>query len=96
MNDAPTHCCEQMRYAVSTAKIPVIFIHKFREYGIKVIDGGTGFIEIQYCPWCGKQLPMSLRDEWFDALEKLGINPLEEENLIPSQFLDGSWYQNIK
>lgn len=26
-------------------------------YGLQDHDGGSSFIEIQYCPWCGSKLP---------------------------------------
>jgi len=25
-------------------------------YGLPIRDGGTSFIEIRYCPWCGSDL----------------------------------------
>ena len=67
------------------------YVPKFREYGISVSDGGTSFILIQFCPWCGARLPASLRDEWFDALKKLGLS-LFGENL-PEQFLTDAWWK---
>jgi hypothetical protein len=27
------------------------------EYGLFVHDGGSSFITINYCPWCGTKLP---------------------------------------
>ena len=29
---------------------------KENEFGIIIHDGGTSFIEIKYCPWCGKKI----------------------------------------
>ncbi len=70
----------------------MIYIDKFDEYGIIVHDGGESFIGIQYCPWCGKKLPDSKREEWFEQLEKLGFDsPLEED--IPEMYKTGAWYQ---
>jgi len=42
-----------------------------------------------YCPWCGEKLPKSRRDDWFDALEELGIDPLQDE--IPAAFQSAEW-----
>ncbi|MCJ8167147.1 hypothetical protein MKJ04_20065 [Pontibacter sp. E15-1] len=53
---------------------PILYVNKFNEYGIKIMDGGNSSIKIQYCPWCGERLPESKRDQWFDELESLGIN----------------------
>ena len=27
------------------------------EFGIRIHDGGSSFVSIRYCPWCGAQLP---------------------------------------
>jgi hypothetical protein len=27
-----------------------------RQYGLIVHDGGSSFIEIEFCPWCGSSL----------------------------------------
>lgn len=29
-----------------------------RDNGIRVLDGGSGFIVIEHCPWCGKAFPV--------------------------------------
>jgi len=39
------------------------FWPRYNEYGIRMLDGGTSIITIAYCPWCGKRLPVSRRDE---------------------------------
>lgn len=95
-------CCESMEYFCgpvtenaadcSLSDAIMIYIDKFDEYGIIVHDGGESFIGIQYCPWCGKKLPDSKREEWFRQLEKLGFDsPLEED--IPEKYKTGVWYQ---
>lgn len=45
---------------------PIIHVKRFDEYGIKIWDGGSSFIQIEFCPWCGERLPESKRDQWFD------------------------------
>ncbi|HYJ82767.1 MAG TPA: hypothetical protein VEW26_08000 [Allosphingosinicella sp.] len=42
-----------------------------------------------FCPWCGEALPPSRRDQWFDALEARGIDPLGDP--IPQDFRSGAW-----
>ena len=74
----------------------VYYSSKFNEYGIPVHDGENGtassYIDIQYCPWCGKKLPKSKRDEWFDTLEKRGYeDPYVED--IPPEFKTSEWYE---
>jgi hypothetical protein len=83
-------CCEQMRYALDEPSVPLVWTPKFREIGIWVLDGGDSNIVIVFCPWCGNKLPESLRNAWFDELERRNIDPAEDE--IPPQFLDERWY----
>lgn len=83
-------CCEQMQFAVTNDDVPIVYEPKFREYGILVLDEGTSTIELLYCPWSGHKLPMSLRDRWFDELERMNIDPIGGD--IPEEFLDDRWY----
>ena len=57
------HCCEEMKVHLDNGEAAINYIAKFREYGIKYLDGGTSFQQILYCPWCGTKLPESLRDQ---------------------------------
>ena len=61
------HCCEDMKRNVETRcemhpdpfECPdhLIFCgSRPRWYGIIVHDGGSSFIVINYCPWCGADL----------------------------------------
>lgn len=86
-------CCSEMQRAAQDSDIPVIYIPKFREFGICILDGGSSYLELKYCPWCGQEFPESLRVTWFDRLEKLGIDPLGQE--VPAEFSDERWYKNL-
>jgi len=68
------HCCETMRwYAESTCDAhPDRFdcadalVHQSAArggYGLIVHDGGSSFVIISYCPWCGAALPRAADDE---------------------------------
>lgn len=71
----------------------ICYSPKYDEYGIIVHDGGSSFIEIKFCPWCGTKIPESKRDLWFDTLDKLGFDdPFEQE--IPLQFRSDEWYRS--
>ena len=76
----------------------IYFSARFREYGIPVKNCekiASSYITINVCPWCGKRLPSSKRDEWFDRLRKMGYNsPLSQK--IPSQFESDDWYSKKK
>lgn len=79
-------CCDEMEYAVGTPEVPVEYVAKFNEFGLNVVDGGSSYLLLSYCPWCGRELARSLRDEWFEALESLGIDS------IPTEFTDERWF----
>ena len=73
----------------------IYYSSKFDEYGIPIRDGecgcATSYILINNCPWCGKRLPESKRNAWFDALEELGFDsPLDED--IPEKFKTSEWW----
>jgi hypothetical protein len=84
------HCCESLRIACDDPDSPVIFKSKFREYGIRILDGGTSSIAISFCPWSGHKLPESLRDEWFSRLEAQGLDPGVDP--VPLEFQSEQWY----
>ncbi|MEU1782225.1 hypothetical protein ABZ545_22475 [Streptomyces abikoensis] len=94
------HCCEAMNshvdvrchehddvYACPDTLIG--FSTKFLEYGLIIHDGGTASVIIEFCPWCGRRLPESQRERWFDELERRGIDPWEDE--VPAEFQDARW-----
>lgn len=100
------HCCENMKEniefkcsvhdnAFDCPDCLISYNDKWDQYGVIIHDGGKSSILINYCPWCGKKLPESKRDLWFDKLEALGYeNPFLEE--IPEIFETGQWYESNK
>lgn len=63
----------------------------FDEYGIIMPDDSFSYIKLSYCPWCGCKLPISMRDEWFSRLEKMGYeNPLLRDDL-PVEYQSDKW-----
>ena len=62
-----TYCCEQMRRQVEhscdvhsdLSECPDSLIVRngdTGEFGLRVHDGGSSFITIRHCPWCGTDL----------------------------------------
>jgi len=60
-------CCEKMEEQVSwtcrdhpnLSNCPDSLIWASgnrKEYGLRIHDGGSSFVEIQFCPWCGASL----------------------------------------
>ena len=77
----------------------VIFDSVWREYMIhsyKDRSYGDFCSIINYCPWCGAELPKVLSDEWFDILEEeYGIeDPTnEEKDKVPEEFKTDEWWK---
>ena len=86
-------CCAELQRAVEDPDVPIEYTSKFREFGIRVLDGGSSAILLLHCPWSGTKLPSSLRDKWFEELERRGIDP--RTGKIPDEFLDERWYSLI-
>lgn len=83
------HCCIDMERVLRNGDVAITYIKKFHEYGILNTDGGTSYQIIHYCPWCGRKLPASVRDKWFDEIEKLGMEP--DDPKLPKIFLTDEW-----
>lgn len=84
------HGCEAMQRAVLDDRVPLVYVGRFREFGL-LVDGGPVVDTIEYCPWCGERLPRSLRDEYFDLLEDLGLEV--EDTEVPLELRSDAWWR---
>lgn len=84
------HSCAEMARHLGEGDVAIRYSDRFREYGIRILDGGTAIQVIHHCPWCGARLPGSLRDQWFDMLEQLGLEPGDPQ--IPEEMLSAAWW----
>ena len=83
------HACEEMRQSLLCEALA--YIPKFREWGVPIPDGGSSYLVLTYCPWCGVRLPSSLRDEWFTQLSAIGVGqPFDN---VPEEFTDDRWWR---
>lgn len=85
------HTCTEMQWAVQEGESALIYIPEYREFGIRILDGGTSFQVIAFCPWCGVRLPESLRDEWLKRLGALGMGP--DDPALPESLQSDSWWR---
>jgi len=83
------HCCTMMSEFIIDERIPIKYFPKYREYNI-VLSNSNAMQGINFCPWCGKQLPQNLRDAYYDLLEQDSIS--EDANL-PSEFQTDEWWK---
>lgn len=86
------HACSDMLRSLADIDTPLVYNDQLREYGLQVrFRGGTVWQRVDFCPWCGAELP-SLRDEWFEAVEGLGLEPGIDR--VPPEYEDGNWWRS--
>jgi hypothetical protein len=81
-----------MGYHSTGDDVAIIYIPRFREFGISILDGGTSFQAITFCPWCGTELPKSLRTEWFSRVEEMGMDPYDPA--LPQSMTTDAWWKS--
>lgn len=89
-NYPQTICCDMM--SVHLKEETIRYFAKFREFGIPVQDGGTSKITIGFCPWCGEDLPASLRERWFETLDEMGID-YDDKVRLPEEMKTDAWWK---
>lgn len=85
------HCCSELEGHLKEGEVAIICIEKMREYGLRILDGGSSFQIIRYCPWCGGCLPSSLRVEWHRRLEAIGKESNDE---LPAPLQTDAWWRS--
>lgn len=85
------HNCDKMAFVLKHGEYNIVYIPYYREYAIRVDDGGDSLYLIEFCPWCGTKLPSSLRDEWHARLESLGLTTLSTH--IPEDMNSEAWWK---
>ncbi len=87
-------CCDMMERNVlgeNDRKSLVHYSKRFDEYTLP--DSDTTGILLRFCPWCGKKLPASKRQRWFEELDALGIAfSLFETEQVPPEYLSDAWW----
>lgn len=85
------HCCDAMVGHLANQDLPLAYSPRFREYGLRILDGGSAIQLIGFCPWCGRRLPDPLREEWFERLEQLSLEP--GDSRIPEEMKTDAWWR---
>lgn len=90
------HCCESMTLLLEDPKMPLEYYPIAREYGIPLYYS-PAMQRLIYCPWCGEKLPKSLRDKFFEILEKeYNVEPefdVKEDPNVPEEFKSDAWWK---
>lgn len=91
-------CCFDMDSMINEDDDPLYNLNydeARREYYLKSLQGPY-IMTIDYCAWCGKKLPSSLRTSWGAIIRnELGLNPNNPDDraLIPEDFFTEIWWK---
>jgi hypothetical protein len=88
------HCCLTMDAELSKDGAILYYDAQYREYGVDLLERG-GML-LNYCMFCGKKFPLSVRDEWFDILEKeYGLERPATGDIkkVPQKFWTDEWWK---
>ena len=55
--------CEQHADPFDCPDNVIYWSPTFDEFGLIIHDGGSSYILVEHCPWCGKTMPTSKRDQ---------------------------------
>ena len=47
---------------------------------------------LTWCPWCGRRLPPSKRERWFDELAREGLGPDDPD--LDERFRTDAWWRD--
>lgn len=89
------HCCMTMHYELLSDYKTLAYSPKWREYGV-IIPNSSTIMLMDYCMFCGKKLPLSLRNKWFDVLEeeyRLDVSISNYKKKVPAEFLTDEWWK---
>jgi hypothetical protein len=87
------YCCLTMDIHLSKKGTILRYDSQYREYTVGFPNGG---VLIQYCMFCGKKLPLSVRKEWYAILEEeygLESPDEEDEKKVPKEFWTDEWWK---
>ena len=86
----PPHLCDDMAWALEDEDNGLLYIPEVREYGYaSTVD--SSYYVIDHCPFCGARLPGGLRTEWFERLEALGLEPIDD---LPEPLQSDRWWRD--
>lgn len=100
-DETPPHYCNGLGDIFSRMWYHYWYLPYTREYGPRIIDPDQRIdyqpiriLPVLYCPWCGTELPKSLRPEWEQRVRDAGFDPDNPEHPdFPPELLTGDWWR---
>ncbi|MBX3458280.1 MAG: hypothetical protein KF820_08020 [Candidatus Paracaedibacteraceae bacterium] len=91
-NQRNDFCCQDIYQQLLEQEVALYYNDTLRSFGIKILDGGTSYQQITYCPWCGNKLPKDVRDKFFDIIyDELNLDGPDDPKL-PEEFKSREWW----
>lgn len=86
-----------MGQLINDQRVVIGYLPVYREFYIKDCTSKVVIYTIEYCPWCSKKFPNSLRDEYFAILEnEYSIDNdtrAREAGILPVEFESDEWWK---
>jgi hypothetical protein len=90
-------CCKELDQHANDLRIPLNYSSRFREYYLNFCSNSKIVQLITFCPWCGSELPKSLRNEYFDILEsECDLENCLDVEAVPEEFKTDEWWRARK
>lgn len=81
IHDSVFDCCDHLFF----------YNRVYDEYGVILHDGGSSYIVIRFCPFCGHEFPKSKREEYFNLIyNELKITSLND---LSEEFKTDEWWK---
>jgi hypothetical protein len=88
MSEQPAFC-KAAKCTLVQSNSGVEYDLRFGDYSIAVDAEAKIRQQLFFCLWCGAELPPSRRDDWFDQLERRGVDPWGQD--VPEEFRTDAW-----
>ena len=90
------YCCEIMSNQINDPRTPFAYNQVLRWHYVICEKRSTDQL-LFYCPWCGKELPKSLNEEYYAILyDELQLEPefnVLETPGLPEEFKTDEWWK---
>ena len=85
--------CKELRLHILDPMLPLCYEPRFREYFL--LGRQNTRQTISHCPFCGGRLPESLRQCFFDEIERIGIDYELGESIekLPIELQSDAWWK---
>jgi hypothetical protein len=86
--------CDAMIFHCHDSTLPLNFNPIFDEFFIN--RSGSSVQVLNFCPFCGGQLPVSRRDQFFEELDSQGIDFAVGDDIskLPARYRKARWWED--